>query len=86
MWRGDGRELFFLAPDGMMMAVPITTKDQIDVGAPLLLFASGSTNIVNARQYAVTKDGQRFLVIAAPQQASALPLTVVVNWPATVQK
>jgi hypothetical protein len=36
--------------------------------------------------YAVTKDGKRFLVTARPQQFTAAPLTVVVNWLAAVQK
>jgi len=36
--------------------------------------------------YAVTKDGKRFLVNARPAEISAEPLTVVVNWPATIQK
>jgi hypothetical protein len=35
----------------------------------------------------VTKDGQRFLVSAKPQQSSsAAPLTVVINWTAAIQK
>ena len=41
---------------------------------------------ITSQVYAVTKDGQRFLVNARPQQSSAAPLTVVVNWTATIQK
>jgi hypothetical protein len=36
--------------------------------------------------YAVTKDGKRFLVNARPQQSSVTPVTVIVNWTATIQK
>ena len=37
--------------------------------------------------YAVTKDGQRFLVTATPQKSSgAAPLTVVLNWPAAIHR
>jgi|SRR5262245_29289807 len=38
------------------------------------------------RQYAVTRDGKRFLMISNDQTASGLPLTVAVNWLASVQK
>lgn len=37
--------------------------------------------------YAVTKDGQGFLVTATPQKSSgAAPLTVVLNWTAALNK
>ena len=33
-WRRDGRELFYLAPDGSLMAVPIVLRDdEVDVAA-----------------------------------------------------
>jgi hypothetical protein len=88
MWRGDGRELFFLTPDGTMMATTITTTpDHIDAAAPQPLFVSNVTNVPNPRLYAVTKDGQRFLINARPQQSSSVPpLAVVVNWTAGIQK
>ncbi len=36
--------------------------------------------------YAVTKDGQRFLVITDNGQLDEAPMTVVVNWPAGLKK
>jgi eukaryotic-like serine/threonine-protein kinase len=40
-WRGDGKELFFEAADGKMMAVPVKaatgTKPSFEAGAPLAL-------------------------------------------------
>jgi Tol biopolymer transport system component len=85
-WRADGKELFFLGPDGSMMAAPIGPADQ--VGAPQTLFSAmlPSTMTLAAHQYAVTGDGKRFLVIARPDQPSMEPLTVVIDWPASVQK
>jgi len=50
------------------------------------LFASGILSS-NLRQYAVTKDGKRFLIrVPRSSDASAQPLTVVVNWLAAVQR
>ena len=67
MWRGDGRELFFLAPDSTMMAAAISAANGFEAGIPQALFASGAVNFTgNRRQYAVTSDGQRFLINRAP--------------------
>jgi len=41
-WRGDGKELFFLAPDNRLMATPVRLAPQDDaaeIGAPVPLFA-----------------------------------------------
>jgi hypothetical protein len=68
-----------------MTAVPIDASDAFAAGSPTRLVAPGviSTN----RMYAVTKDGQRFLVNARPENAAtAAPLTVIVNWTSTLRK
>jgi Tol biopolymer transport system component len=86
VWRADGKELFYVRPDATMMAVPIDTTRQFEAGVPQALFFSGALRINTQQVYAATKDGKRFLVNARPQQTSVAPLTVVVNWPATIQK
>jgi Tol biopolymer transport system component/predicted Ser/Thr protein kinase len=88
-WRADGKELFYLAYDGTMMAVPITASGQFDAGAPQVLFPTGLPvfNIPpSVTVYNVTKDGKRFLVNGRPQQAGVEPLTVLVNWTSAIQK
>jgi Tol biopolymer transport system component len=82
MWRGDGRELFFVSLDGTMMAASINTGSGIEPGIPQALFPSGITLTGNRRQYAVTKDGQRFLLNVPLGRSTPTPLTVVVNWQA----
>jgi Tol biopolymer transport system component len=87
VWRADGRELFFLRADGTLMAVPIDTIGEFHAGVPQALFKTAVPIFNTSRgQYAVTKDGKRFLTTASPQQPSVAPLTVVVNWMATIQK
>ena len=85
MWRADGNELFFLAPDTTIMAAAIETTRQFESGIPQPLFLSGATMFFHG-QYAVTRDGKRFLANVPQQESSPLPLTVVVNWLAAVQK
>ena len=69
-----------------LMAVSIDATDQFDIGVPQALFPTAVPRLNAGRVYAVTKDGKRFLVNARPQQASAESLTVVINWPATIQR
>ena len=81
MWRADGRELFYLGPDGMLMAVAIRAGGSIDAGSPQTLFQTHAWRVTLNQAYAATKDGQRFLVNATPQPSNnAPPLTVVLNW------
>jgi Tol biopolymer transport system component len=81
-WRRDGRELYYLDPGGKLMAVPVNINGV--PGAPqALLSAPGATF------FAVTHDGQRFLmnVPAGGESAAAgPPLTVVTNWRAGLKK
>jgi dipeptidyl aminopeptidase/acylaminoacyl peptidase len=85
-WRADGKELFFLGPDSKMMVATIDTTREFEAGVPQALFSSTASNISTTRQYAVSRDGRRFLVNARSEPAAATPLTVVVNWLATIQK
>ena len=83
-WRRDGRELFYLAPDSRLMAVPIAfSRDALDPGAPVPLFAThvGSVAQGIARpQFAVSADGQRFLMNNLSEDANLSPITVILNW------
>jgi Tol biopolymer transport system component/DNA-binding winged helix-turn-helix (wHTH) protein len=87
LWRADGRELFYLAADGTMMAVAIGAARSLDAGMPHVLFPTNASTLAPNQAYAVTKDGQRFLVNARSGEASnAAPLTVVLNWTAALHK
>jgi Tol biopolymer transport system component len=86
-WRQDGRELFYVDIDGWITAVSLAPGPRtITVGTPQRLFQKER---VGATAVAVTRDGQRFLV-ALPDKVEDLnarvPLTVVMNWPATLRQ
>ena len=50
-------------------------------------FSANVWTLTRNQVYAVTKDGQRFLVNATPQKSSgAAPLTVVLNWTAAIHR
>jgi len=64
-----------------------TDGRSFDAGLPQALFRANVWTLARNQVYAVTKDGQRFLVTATPQKSSgAAPLTVVLNWTAALNK
>jgi Tol biopolymer transport system component len=81
-WRGDGRELFYLAPDGKMMAVEVTGGPEFRGGTPAPLFQTPSGTIVGD----VTADGKRFLLVTPVGPSASAPFTVVLNWTAGLKK
>jgi hypothetical protein len=79
---GRRQEIYFVAPDGKMMAVPVTTTGStITLGAPVALFSTHIFPRVFTYQYAVASDG-RFLVYNR-QLADASPITILLNWKAS---
>jgi hypothetical protein len=84
IWRRDGREIFFLASDGKLMAAGVNTSPAFDVETPRSLFATSVRNFVglSRRQYDATADGQRFILNAAVEEQGAAPITLVQNWAA----
>jgi Tol biopolymer transport system component len=81
-WRHDGKELFYVAPDGKLMAVAVETGKVFENGTPETLFETrlDLAALIPVRQYAVTADGQRFLMIVPPADEASLPFTVVLDW------
>jgi hypothetical protein len=67
------------------MAAAIDTAREFQASVPEVLFQT-ATSAADRRQYAVTRDGKRFLMISTDRAVRGAPLTVVVNWLASVQK
>jgi Tol biopolymer transport system component len=82
MWRADGRELFYHASDGTLMATPITPGAGTVGGPPVALFSFAPGGNLVTPYYSVTPDGQRFLLSKLVQHGGETPLTVLVDWPA----
>jgi hypothetical protein len=81
-WRGDGKELFYVASDGKLMSVDISAKSVFEVGAPRPLFQLPPGFI----GFEVTADGRRFLIGAPVALSASAPFTVVLNWQTTLKK
>lgn len=79
LWRGDGKELFFITEDKKLMAVDIRTEGKFESGIPRELF-QGNMKTGLGYSYAVTADGQRFLMSAPLDAPAGAPMTIVLNW------
>jgi Tol biopolymer transport system component len=82
-WRADGKELYYINPDGGMMAASINVSGAtVEPGTPVTLFATsiygGGADIQLGRQYDVTADG-RFLINTLLNEAVA-PIILIQNW------
>jgi serine/threonine protein kinase len=81
-WRRDGKELFYIALDGRLVAVPFaSTSEVVETGSPTPLFPAhvGAVQDISLPNYIVSPDGQRFLIDTVKEE-SASPITVVLNW------
>jgi eukaryotic-like serine/threonine-protein kinase len=97
-WRRDGKELFYYAPDGKLMAVEVKSVlpagghgsgegATFESGVPHALFEFRSGNAVYFHApYTVTADGQRFLLNTLVDESGGAPLTVVINWTEGLKK
>jgi serine/threonine protein kinase len=86
-WAANGREMYYLSPDQQMMSVPVRMTPSFDPGTPQALF---SVRILFPGQqrahYAVTADGQTFILFTPTASRSLPTTTVVVNWMAEIAK
>ena len=83
-WRHDGKELFFIAPDGQMIAVTVSVSGtSFEAAPPVSLFQTrivgGGAVIENKHQYAVSADG-RFLINVPAGDFATAPITLLLNW------
>jgi hypothetical protein len=85
-WRPDGKELFYVALDDRLMAVPIRNDPErhtVEAGAPVTLFATrigGALQQAMIGQYEVAPDGQRFLMSSLAGEVTTSPITIIMNW------
>jgi Tol biopolymer transport system component len=90
-WRGDGHELFY-ANDRLVMVVDVKPGPSLKLGRPRTLFEHATFMNVepaptpDGSDFAVSADGQRFLLNVLDEKATQSPITVVVNWPAALKK
>ncbi len=84
-WRKDGKELYFLGRERMMMVAEVRTIDSSFLIAGLRPLFQTHISDTNSYNYDVMPDGQRFLLNESLEQSTA-ELTLIVNWDAELKK
>jgi dipeptidyl aminopeptidase/acylaminoacyl peptidase len=81
VWRGDGKEIFYLAPDGKLISVPIESGETFF--RPLPPRPLFQTRLISSlfREYDASADGKKFLLAVPSADDTNEPITVIVNWP-----
>jgi eukaryotic-like serine/threonine-protein kinase len=78
IWRRDGRELFYLSPEGEAMAVAMETDGVLRAGVPRALFKVPRGLLF----WDISPDGERFLFPTPEGESKQMLIQVVVNWQA----
>jgi serine/threonine-protein kinase len=86
LWSHDGKEIFFITPDGKATAVPITTTPALRPGTALVMFTlpafyTGGIG-QSTRQWDHKGDVERFLSLSpgADGSSGSAQIVLVVNW------
>jgi hypothetical protein len=81
-WRRDGTELFYLAPDNMLMAAAVNGRGTVFAVSAITPLFRARPRRTAGFPYGVSADGQHFLINTLPQQTGSSPITIVLNWTA----
>jgi serine/threonine protein kinase/Tol biopolymer transport system component len=84
-WREDGKELFYVTTDGKVMSAELESDGAFDSLVTKALFQVDIKRAPGC-PYAVAPDGSRFLINTPADASNPVPMTVVLNWPATLKK
>jgi predicted Ser/Thr protein kinase/dipeptidyl aminopeptidase/acylaminoacyl peptidase len=86
-WRQDGKELFYRALDGRLMAASVRAASQgLEFSTPVALISTMEPAGVFVYPYDISPDGQRILALTPASTEAGSPLTVIVNWQAVLKK
>ena len=81
-WERGGKEIFYVAPGGLLMSVAIEDPVHLVFAAPKTLFRlPGQVPVSGGFSYDVARGGGKFLVLNTTPPVNARDLSVVFNWP-----
>jgi Tol biopolymer transport system component len=81
MWRGDGKELFYLTRDDRVMAVSVESQGNFEAGNSVELFGNRFKYPLRlSNPLDVTADGQKFLLNTESSDTDPGEVVVVQNW------
>jgi len=89
-WNANGKELFYLAAGNRLTAVTLqfsANNKAVEPGAPVALFVAEVGGFAGyTQQYMVSVDGQSFVTQSVVGDASASPISLILNWQPKAKK
>jgi eukaryotic-like serine/threonine-protein kinase len=82
-WGREGKELFYLSPEGTLMSTKVNLGSGFEAMTPVALFPSRRRQKISSQDvftYAVSNDGSRFLFNTIVDRRQATPLLIMQNW------
>jgi len=85
-WSHSGRELFYLSPDQRMMVADVRTTPAFEASVPRPMFIAHLLfpNTLIRSYFEVSRDDQRFLMVATEPGDVLAGSSVIVNWTKTL--
>ena len=81
LWSTDGNSLYFRDLYNAFLETEIDgSGEELAIGEETLLFRAFPWVSFAGRSYAVSADGQRFLITSVDEEVAKLPLVVNLNW------
>jgi len=84
-WRADGREIYYLSEDRMLMSVAVGPGPSFAIPKPLFQTHVAPGVVAFRTHYVPSRDGQRFLV-SMTTDAAPSPITIALNWAGAVKR
>jgi serine/threonine protein kinase len=85
-WRADGKELFYLNGSTLMSVEVKGDGRDFEAGLPRVLFDTVVTLNSTRNRYAVSRDGQRFLMVTMPKDQVHPETHILLNWDAGLRR
>jgi Tol biopolymer transport system component len=86
VWSADGSEIFYLDAAQNLVSVKVSAGEAFKAGLPEILFEARPVPVLQRNRYAVSEDGQRFLLLLPVETQANPPMTVVQHWPASLDR
>lgn len=94
VWSRDGRELFYREPDadggsgGLFIAVPVQAGATFSAGQPRTLFTGPYASSTSIRNFDVTPDGRRFIMVKGEDdnEPPVTAVSLVLGWTAELEE
>jgi serine/threonine-protein kinase len=80
IWAPNGRELFYINDENQVMGVPVQAGASFSFGRPAMVFDHSDRPPSAYRNYEITPDGSRFVIVKESQRSRATQFVATINW------